>query len=189
VPSLLDSRGAFAGAGSAVSLVAAAVVSLLFATGLVAFTSWPLGPGSSVPSVTVPSAPTADGASSRPSGRATAGPAIVLPAAGAPARRGTARTIAGTGARGGSAATAVAGAAPTTAPASGSAPATGQQGPPAVTRQVTDGVAVTTADATTQIGSTVGGPAGAAIQSTGEQVAQTVRDVGSAIAPLVPLGG
>jgi hypothetical protein len=56
-----------------------------------------------------------------------------------------------------------------------------------VTRQVTNGLADTTTDVTHQAGSAVGGPAGSTIEHTGDQVAQTVRDVGAATAPL--LGG
>jgi hypothetical protein len=52
---------------------------------------------------------------------------------------------------------------------------------------VTDGVADVTADTTKQVGSTVGGPAGAAIETTGDQVAQTVRYIGAAVQPV--LGG
>ena len=186
MPSLLHSRGALAGAGSAVSLVAAALVSLLVATGFVAFSSWPVGSGAGVPSVTVPSVPPADGAPRGASGRALSlpGPAIVLQAGSTPARRRAARTVARTGARGGSAVIATS---PTAAPAPGAAPVTSQPAPSAVTRRVTDGVADVTADTTKQVGSTVGGPAGAAIETTGDQVAQTVRDIGAAVQPV--LGG
>jgi hypothetical protein len=188
VPSSLHSQGALAGAGSAVSLVAAALVSLLFATGLVAFTSWPVGSKASTPSVTVPSAPVADGTPRGASAGAAAlaGSAIVLPGAGAPAHRRAARTVARTGTRGGSTANAST-PAPIAAPASNTAPSTDQSPPPAVTRSVTDSVADATANTTDQVGSAVGGPGGAAIQTTGEQVAQTVRDIGGAVQPV--LGG
>jgi len=194
VPSLLHSRGLLAGAGSAASLIGAALVSLLFATGLVAFTAWPAAGGSSsTPSVNLPAAPAAGGVSTGATGRAsvaaTAGPTIVLPAAGAPTRRGSARTIARTGGRGGSPA---AGATPSTpAPSPGSSAS--QPTPaaaPGVTRQVTDGVAGTTSAVTHDVGATVGGPVGGAVETTGDHVAQTVRDVGSAAQPLLgALGG
>jgi hypothetical protein len=174
--------------------MAAAFVSLLFATGLVAFSSWPAASsGPDVPSVSLPPAPLAGGARTGALGRAsaavTAGQAIVLPAA---VRRGTARTIARTGGRGGSTPAPVAPSPPAAAPApSGGAPVTGGgPAPSSTTRQVTDGLADTTSAATHQAGSTVGGPAGGTIQTTGDQVAQTVRDVGDAAAPLLgALGG
>jgi hypothetical protein len=190
VPSLLHSRGLLAGAGSAASLIAAALASLLFATGLVAFRSWPGTSGSPVPSVHLPSAPAANGVPTGARGRASAATTIVLPAAGTPANRGTARTIARTGARGGStsASAGATGAAPVTSPTSGgSQPPAGQPAVPSVTRQVTNGVADTTTNATHQAGSTVGGPVGSAVTQTGDQVAKAVRDVGAATEPL--LGG
>jgi hypothetical protein len=176
--------------------MAAAFVSLLFATGLVAFSSWPAASsGPDVPSVSLPPAPLAGaartGALGRASAAVTAGQAIVLPAA---VRRGTARTIARTGGRGGSA---TAGAPATaTTPTGSSSPGSGSQGSdggpsaPSVTRQVTDGLADTTSSTTHQVGSAVGGPAGDAIGATGDQVAETVRDVGTAAQPLLgALGG
>jgi hypothetical protein len=186
-----------AGAGSAASLIAAAFVSLLFATGLVAFTSWPAAGGSSVPSVSLPSAPAAGGVPTGAAGRASAavsaGQAILLPAAGAPAHRGTDRTVAGTGGRGGStAAPTPAGSTPSAGSSSsgGSQPSPGQPTTPSVARQVTNGLADTTSTVTHHVGSTVGGPTGSAIQATGDQVADTVRDVGDATAPLLgALGG
>jgi hypothetical protein len=198
VPSLLHSRGLLAGAGSAASLIAAAFVSLLFATGLVAFTSWPAAGGSSVPSVSLPAAPAAGGVPTGAAGRASAaisaGQAIVLPAAGAPPRRGTARTIARTGGRGGS--TSAPTPAANTPPAAGSsssegsAPPASRPTPPGVTRQVTNGLADTTSNVTHQVGSTVGGPVGGAVQQTGDQVAETVREIGDATAPVLgALGG
>src|SRR5215208_6122968 len=94
-------------------MVAAALASLLFATGLVAFKSWPAAGGSSAPSVNLPAAAPASaavpaGAAGRASAVIPTGPAIVLPA---PQRRGPARAISRTGGRGGSA--------PTPAPAAG----------------------------------------------------------------------
>jgi hypothetical protein len=190
VPSLLHSRGLLAGAGSAASLIGAALVSLLFATGLVAFTSWPATGSSSTPSVNLPSAPTAGGgvptgAAGRGSAAVTAGPAIVLPAAGAPSRRGTARTIARTGGRGGSSAGT---SQPTASPPSGGSPSTPSA--PVVPRNVTDDVADTTQAATHSVATTFGGPVGGTVDTTGGQVAQTVRDVGDAAQPLLGvLGG
>jgi hypothetical protein len=192
---VLHSRGLLAGAGSAASLIAAAFVSLIVATGLVAFKSWPAAGGSGIPSVNLPSAPAAGGgvptgAAGRASAAAFATPASVLPAAGAPERRGSARTIARTGGGG-----STAGASGATPPASssspgGSQPSTGQPAAPSVTRQVTDGLADTTTNVTHQVGSAVGGPVGGAAQTTGDQVAQTVRDVGDATQPLLgALGG
>jgi hypothetical protein len=180
--------------GSAASLIAAALVSLLFATGLVAFTSWPAaGGGSPVTSVSLPPSAPAGGVPTGAAGRASAAGVVVLAApAAAPARRGAARTIARTGGRGGSTPATVAPSPPAAAPApSGGAPATGGgPAPSSTTRQVTDGLADTTSAATHQAGSTVGGPAGGTIQTTGDQVAQTVRDVGDATAPLLgALGG
>ena len=189
MPSSLHSRGLFAGAGSAASLIAAAFVSLLVATGFVAFTSWPAAGGSSVPSVNLPSVPTAGvptGAAGRAFAAVFGGRPIALPAAGAPARRGTGRTIARTGGRGGSPAPVVAGPAPATA-ATGGSSTPGGTAPAGVARQVTDGVADTTSTTTQQVGSAVGGPAGDAIEATGDQVAQTIRDVGTTVQPL--LGG
>jgi hypothetical protein len=181
---LLHSRGLLAGAGSAASLIGAAIVSLLFATGLVAFTSWPAAKGSSTPSVNLPAAgggvPT--GAAGRESVAATAGPAIVLPAAGALARRGPARTIARTGGRGGSPGAAAPRRPAPASPPSSSAPA----GSPDVARSVTDTLADTTQTTTHTVATTVGGPVGGAIDTTGDQVAQTVRDVGATTQP--PLG-
>ena len=52
---------------------------------------------------------------------------------------------------------------------------------------MTDGVADTTQATTHKVATTVGGPAGGAVQTTGDQVAQTVRDVGSTAQSL--LGG
>jgi hypothetical protein len=184
VPSLLHSRGLLAGAGSAASLIAAALTSLLFATGLVAFSSWPGAGGSSVPSVNLPSSAPAGGVPTGAAGRASAvsaRPAIVLPtAASAPGRRGVARTIARTGGRGG---TTTAGApAPVAAPGS---PSPSAPPAPSAPRPVTDGLADTTSSATHQVGSAVGGPVGDTIQATGDQVAQTVRDVGTAAQPLL----
>jgi hypothetical protein len=196
VPSLLHSRGLLAGAGSAASLIAAAVASLLFATGLVAFTSWPAAGGGSVSSVSLPAAPSPGGvptgAAGRTSAAVSAAPAIVLPAAAsAPGRRGVARTIARTGGRGGSTPSAVTASPPASSPTtSGSQGSPGAQGSPAVTRQVTDRVADTTSAATDTVGSTVGGPPGTAIQTTGDQAAQTIRDLGTATQPLLgALGG
>jgi len=55
---------------------------------------------------------------------------------------------------------------------------------------VTDGVADTTSAVTHEVGATVGGPVGGAVETTGDKVAQTVRDVGSATQPLLgALGG
>jgi hypothetical protein len=193
---LSHSREVLAGAGSAASLVGAALVSLLFATGLVAFTSWPTAGGSSAtPSVDLPAAPAAGGvptgAAGRASAAATAVTTIVLPAAGAPARRGTARTIDRTGGRGGAPAAAAAPGASAPAipqPSPAPAPAPLPQTPvPGVARQVTDGVADTTTSVTHQVGETVGGPVGGAIEATGDQVAQTVHDVGATTQSL--LGG
>jgi hypothetical protein len=193
VPSLLHSRGLLAGAGSAASLIGAAVASLLFAAGLVAFTSWPAADGSSTPSVNLPAVPTTaggvpTGAAGRASAAVTAGPAIVLPAAGAPARRGTARSIARIGGRGGSPAV-PAGPSPTAAsPPSGSAPSTPSAAE--APRNVTDDVADTTQAATNKVATTVGGPVGGAVDTTGDQVAQTVRDVGDSVQPVLGvLGG
>jgi hypothetical protein len=70
----------------------------------------------------------------------------------------------------------------TSSPAPVSAPS-----PPSVTRQVTSGLADTTTAVTHQLGSTVGGPVGSAITSTGDTVAQTLDDVGALTQPL--LGG
>ena len=192
MPSLLHSRGLLAGAGSAASLIGAALVSLLFATGLVAFTSWPATGGSSTPSVNLPSAPTAAGgvpagATGRGSAAVTAGPAIVLPAAGAPSRRGTARTIARTGGRGGSSAVPARTSQPAASSPSGGSPRT--PGAPAVPRNVTDDVADTTQAATHKVAATVGGPVGGTVDTTGGQVAQTVRDVGDAAQPLLGILG
>jgi hypothetical protein len=193
VPSLLHSRGLLAGAGSAASLIGAALVSLLFATGLVAFTSWPAADSSSTPSVSLPSAPTAGGgvptgAAGRGSAAVTAGPAIVLPAAGAPSRRGTARSIARTGGRGGSTAVPAGSSEPAAPSPSGSASSTPSA--PAVPRNVTDDVADTTQTTTHTVATTVSGPVGGAVDTTGGQVAQTVRDVGDEAQPLLGvLGG
>jgi hypothetical protein len=196
VPSLLHSRGLLAGAGSAASLIGAALVSLLFATGLVAFTSWPDAGGGSASSVSLPAAPSPGGVPTGAAGRASAAlsavPAIVLPAAaGAPSRPGVARTIARTGGRGGSTPSAVTASPPASSPATGGSQGSGGgSGSPTLTRRVTDGVADTTSAATDKVGSTVGGPAGTAIQTTGDQVAQTIRDVGTATQPLLgALGG
>jgi hypothetical protein len=187
VPSLLHSRGVLAGAGSAASLIGAALVSLLFATGLVAFTSWPAAQSSSTPSVNLPSTATAGGVPTGAAGRAsvaaTAGPAIVLPAAGAPTRRGPARTIARTGGRGGSTAVPAGPSQPAAPSPTGGAP--GTPAAPAVPRNVTDDVADTTQATTHQVATTVGGPVGGAVDTTGGQVAQTVRDVGDAAQPLL----
>jgi hypothetical protein len=188
VHSLLHSRGTLAGAGSALSLIAAALASMIFAAGLIGFTAWPAGSGSSVQSVVVPSAPA--GAGTLGGGAralAVAAPAVVLPAARVPARRGPVRTVVRPATGGGSAptATATAPAAPspaTATPAPVTAPA-----PPSVTRQITSGLAGTTTAVTHQVGSTVGGPVGGAVQSTGDTVAQTLDDVGSATQSL--LGG
>ena len=199
MPSLLHSRGLLAGAGSAASLIGAALVSLLFATGLVAFTAWPAAGGSSsTPSVNLPAAPAAGGvptgATGRASAAATAGPTIVLPAAGAPTRRGPARTIGRTGGLGGSPAAGASPSRPVPAPASSAsqptpAPAPGAQ-TPGVTRRLTDGAADTTSAVTHEVGAAVGGPVGGVVETTGDQVAQTVRDVGSATQPLLgALGG
>jgi hypothetical protein len=181
-----------AGAGSAASLIGAALVSLLVATGLVAFTSWPAASTSSTPSVSLPSAPTAGGsvptgAAGRGSAAVTAGPAIVLPAAGAPSRRGTARSIARAGGRGGSSAVSAGSSQPAAPSPSGSAPSTPST--PAVPRNVTDAVADTTQATTHKVATTVGGPVGGAVDTTGGQVAQTVRDVGDAAQPLLGLLG
>jgi hypothetical protein len=55
---------------------------------------------------------------------------------------------------------------------------------------VTDGVADTTSAVTHEVGATVGGPVGGAVETTGDKVAQTVRDAGSASQPLLgALGG
>jgi hypothetical protein len=183
--------------GSAASLIAAALVSLLFATGLVAFTSWPAaGGGAPVTSVSLPPSAPAGGVPTGAAGRASAAGVVVLAApAAAPARRGAARTVARTGGRGGGSVTA---GTPATAPApvGSSSPGSGSQGSPdgpsapSVTRQVTDGLADTTSSTTHQVGSAVGGPAGDAIGATGDQVAETVRDVGTAAQPLLgALGG
>ena len=196
LPSLLHSRGLLAGAGSAASLVAAAFASLLFATGLVAFRAWPSASGSPVPTVHLPSAPAANGVPTGARGRASdavAAATAVLPAAGTPANGGAARTIARTGGRGGStsAPAGATGSAPTTSSGSGgSQPPAGQPSVPSVTRQVTNGLADTTTNVTHQAGSTVGGPVGSTVTQTGDQVAQTVRDVGAATVPLLgALGG
>jgi hypothetical protein len=192
VPSLLHSRGLLAGAGSAASLIAAALASLLFATGLVAFTSWPSAGGGSVSSVSLPAAPSPGGQPTGAAGRASAGPAIVLPAAtSTPGRPGVTRTIARPGGRGGSTPSAVTASPPASSPATGGSQGSpGSPASPAVTRQVTDGVADTTSAATDTVGSTVGGPPGTAIQTTGDQAAQTIRDVGTATQPLLgALGG
>jgi len=190
VPSLLHSRGLLAGAGSAASLIAAALTSLLFATGLVAFSSWPGARGSSVPSVNLPPSAPAGGVPTGAAGRASAvdanpaRPAIVLPtAASAPGRRGVARTIARTGGRGGT--TTAGTAAPVAVPGAPSPSAPSAPAAPSVPRRVTDGVADTTSSATHQVGSAVGGPVGDTIQATGDQVAQTVRDIGTAAQPLL----
>jgi len=186
VPSLLHSRGLLAGAGSAASLIAAALTSLLFATGLVAFSSWPGARGSSVPSVNLPPSAPAGGVPTGAAGRASAvdanpaRPAIVLPTA---ARRGVARTIARTGGRGGT--TTAGTAAPVAVPGAPSPSAPSAPAAPSVPRRVTDGVADTTSSATHQVGSAVGGPVGDTIQATGDQVAQTVRDIGTAAQPLL----
>jgi hypothetical protein len=195
---LLHSRGLLAGAGSAASLIAAAFASLLFATGLVAFRSWPGASGSPVPSVHLPSAPASTGVPTGARGRASdvaAAATVVLPAAGRPANGATtARRIARTGGRGGSTST-PAGATGTAAPSTssgsgGSQPPAGQPAVPSVTRQVTNGLADTTTNVTHNVGSTVGGPVGSAVEQTGGQAAQTVRDVGSATEPLLgALGG
>jgi hypothetical protein len=178
-----------AGAGSAASLIGAALVSLLFATGLVAFTSWPAADSSSTPSVNLPSAPTAGGGvPTGAAGRSSAAPAIVLPAAGTPSRRGTARSIARTGGRGGSTAVPAGPSQPASSSPSGGAPST--PGAPAVPRNVTDDVADTTQATTHTVATTVGGPVGGAADTTGGEVAQTVRDVGDAAQPLLGvLGG
>jgi hypothetical protein len=182
--------------GSAASLIAAALVSLLFATGLVAFTSWPAaGGGSPVTSVSLPPSAPAGGVPTGAAGRASAAGVVVLAApAAAPARRGAARTVARTGGRGGS--TTAGAPATATTPTGSSSPGSGSQGSdggpsaPSVTRQVTDGLADTTSSTTHQVGSAVGGPAGDAIGATGDQVAETVRDVGTAAQPLLgALGG
>lgn len=192
MPSLLHSRGLLAGAGSAASLIAAAFVSLLFATGLVAFRSWPGASGSPVPTVNLPSAPATSGVPTGARGRASdvaAAAAAVLPGTRRPDRGGAGPSIAGTGG-GGSAPTSPTGsAAPSTAAGTGGS----QQQPvaaPSVTRQLTTGLADTTSATTHQVGDALGGPAGAAVQTTGDHVAQTVRDVGDATAPaLGALGG
>jgi hypothetical protein len=59
--------------------------------------------------------------------------------------------------------------------------------PPSVTRQVTSGLADTTTAVTHQLGSTVGGPVGSAITSTGDTVAKTLDNVGATAGSL--LGG
>jgi hypothetical protein len=188
VPSLLDSRGALAGAGSAISLVAAALASLIFAAGLIGFTAWPAGNSPSVGSVVVP----ATAAPASPAGRASA---VTLPApAAAPLRavsRGAAgRTVARPVARRGSAPAAPGGAASSPTPTTSSPAPVSLPGPPSVTRQVTSGLADTTTAVTHQVGSTVGGPVGGAIASTGDTVAQTLDNVGSATQPLLgALGG
>ncbi len=192
MPSLLHSRGLLAGAGSAASLIAAALASLLFATGLVAFRSWPGTSGSPIPSVHLPSAPAADGVPTGARGRASdavAAGTAVLPAAATPANGGSARTFAGTGGRGGSTSTSAGatGTTPATSSSSAGSQPAGQPAVPSVTRQLTNGLADTTTNATHQAGSTVGGPVGSAVEQTGDQVAQTVRDVGAATEPL--LGG
>ena len=194
MPSLLHSRGLLAGAGSAASLIGAALVSLLVATGLVAFKSWPTAGGASTPSVSLPAAPASrvavpTGAAGRASAATPAGATIVLPAAGTPVRRGSARTIARTGGRGGSTSGP---ARPTSTPPSPS-PSSVQPGSPnapTVTRRVTDTVADTTTTVTHTVATTVGGPAGGVVETTGDQVAQTVHHVGSAAQPLLgALGG
>jgi len=185
VPSSLHSRGALAGAGTAASLIAAAVASLIFAAGLIGFTAWPAGNSPSVSSVVVPAA-----ASAAPAGAAGRATAVTLPgraaAARTPVSRIAPRTLARPVTRGGSA--------PARTPASGSTPApvtsptpVNTPSPPSVTRQVTSSLADTTTTVTHQLGSTVGGPVGSTITSTGDTVAQTLDNVGSIAQPL--LGG
>ena len=185
MPSSLHSRGALAGAGTAASLIAAAVTSLLFAAGLIGFTAWPASDSPSMESVVVPGV-----ASAAPAGAVGRATAVTLPgraaAARTPVRRIAPRTLARPVARGGSA--------PARTPASGSTPAPVTSptpvvapSPPSVTRQVTSGVADTTTTVTHQLGSTAGGPVGSVITSTGDTVAQTLDNVGSITQPL--LGG
>jgi len=188
VHSLLHSRGTLAGAGSALSLVAAALASMIFAAGLIGFTAWPSGSGSSVQSVVVPSAPAGPG----PLGGGTravavAVPTVVLPAARVPARRAPAGTVVRPATGGGSAPTATATAPAAAAPVSTAPAPVTPPAPPSVTRQITSGLADTTTAVTHQVGSTAGGPVGGAVQSTGDTVAQTLDDVGSATQSL--LGG
>jgi hypothetical protein len=190
VPSLLDSRGALAGAGSAISLIAAALASLLFAAGLIGFTAWPAGNSPSVGSVMVPAA-----AVPAPAGAAGRATSVTLPApVAAPlratSRRAAARTVARPVSRRGSAPAAPSAAASSPTPAGSSPAPVGPPAPPSVTRQVTSGLADTTTAVTHQAGSAVGGPVGAAISSTGDTVAQTLDNVGSATQPLLgALGG
>jgi hypothetical protein len=162
------------------------VTSLIFAAGLIGFSAWPSGSAPSVNSVVVPAAPAA-----APTGAAGRAAAVTLPSApvSAPAttRRPAARTLARAVTRGGSApaAPSIVTASPNPVP---SAPAPGAPpSPPSVTRQVTSGLADTTTTVTHQLGSTVGGPVGAAIASTGDTVAQTLDNVGATAGPL--LGG
>jgi hypothetical protein len=190
---VLHRRGVLAGAGSAASLVAASVASLLFAGGLIAFSAWPSAGGSSVPSVTVPASPatgSAPGVRAVPVGAA----AVVLPAATSPAGRRGARQVAGSGPSGGSVPSAAAGAGGGSVSGSGAAPATGatpdltkpQPAPVADgVQRIADAGAGATSGTTGRAGSAVGGPAGQAVQGAGEQVAQAVRDAGGAAADLI----
>ena len=55
---------------------------------------------------------------------------------------------------------------------------------------MTDTVADTTTTVTHTVATTVGGPVGGVVETTGDQVAKTVNDVGSAAQPLLgALGG
>jgi hypothetical protein len=184
VPSLLHNRGALAGAGSAISLVAAALASLIFAAGLIGFTAWPAGSSPSVQSVVVPTSGASTTARTQGAASVTLpGPATapVRPAAGAAPARTVARRVTRSGS---TPARTSSPSAP--APVAAAAPAPVTTPPPSsVTRQVTSRLADTTTAVTQQVGSTAGGPVGSAITSTGDAVAQTLDNVGSITRPLL----
>jgi hypothetical protein len=178
---MLQSRGVLAGAGSAASLIGAALVSLLLSAGLVAISAWPEASRSSVPSVAVPAAPPARApATGAPAAPVAQAPTVVLAPAAAPATGGGAISVSRPGVP-----------APTPPTASqASAPSPVAQPAPDVRptrplRSATDDVASTTTEVTRRAGSAVGGQPGSAVQGAGEHVADVIRQVGGAASDLL----
>jgi hypothetical protein len=178
---MLQSRGVLAGAGSAASLIGAALVSLLLSAGLVAISAWPDASRSSVPSVAMPAALPA----SAPAPAASAAPVapaatVVLAPAVAPATGGGAISVSRPGVPAPTPPTASQ--APAPSPVAQPAP---DVRPTSTLRSATDDVASTTTEVTRRAGSAVGGQPGSAVQGAGEQVSDVIRQAGGVASGLL----